>query len=197
MSGDREQEYFADGIVEDITTALSRIRWLFVVARNSSFTYKGHAVDVKQAGRNLGVRYVLEGSVRKAGDRIRITGQLIDALTGSHLWAERYDRDISDIFAVQDEIAGSVAAIIKAALAVAEQERLSARPLAPAQIPTGGEQGRVGFLQASHCARSPFRARPLWVCAGSPMGYMALFEPPLRGGSRNRAWRSANRFIAR
>jgi adenylate cyclase len=95
-----------------------------VVARNSSFTYKGHAVDVKQAGRNLGVRYVLEGSVRKAGDRIRITGQLIDALTGSHLWAERYDRDISDIFAVQDEIAGSVVAIIEPALAAAEQERV-------------------------------------------------------------------------
>jgi adenylate cyclase len=128
MSGDPEQEYFADGIVEDIITALSRIRWLFVIARNSSFTYKGHAVDVKQAGRDLGVRYVLEGSVRKAGDRIRITGQLIDALTGAHLWAERYDRDLSDIFAVQDEIAGSVAAVIEPALAAAEQERVLRKP---------------------------------------------------------------------
>ncbi len=93
MSGDPEQEYFADGMVEDIITGLSRIHWLFVIARNSSFTYKGRAVDVKQVGRELGVRYVLEGSVRKAADRVRITGQLIDAATGAHLWAERYDRD--------------------------------------------------------------------------------------------------------
>ena len=128
MSGDPEQEYFADGIVEDIITALSRIRWLFVIARNSSFTYKGHAVDVKQAGRELGVRYVLEGSVRKGGNRIRITGQLIDALTGVHLWAERYDRDLSDIFTVQDEIAASVAAVIEPALAAAEQERVLRKP---------------------------------------------------------------------
>jgi adenylate cyclase len=124
MSLDPEQEYFADGIVEDIITALSRIRWLFVIARNSSFTYKGQAVDVKQAGRELGVRYVLEGSVRKGGSRIRITGQLIDALTGAHLWAERYDRDLSDIFAVQDEIAASVTGVIEPALAAAEQQRV-------------------------------------------------------------------------
>ena len=92
MSGDPEQEYFADGIVEDIITALSRFKSLFVIARNSSFTYKGKAVDIRQVGRELGVRYVLEGSVRKAGDRVRITGQLIEAATGEHLWAERYDR---------------------------------------------------------------------------------------------------------
>jgi adenylate cyclase len=128
MSGDPEQEYFADGMVEDIITALSRIRWLFVIARNSSFTYKGQAVDVKQAGRELGVRYVLEGSVRKGGNRIRITGQLIDALTGAHLWAERYDRDLSDIFTVQDEIAASVTAVIEPALAAAEQERVLRKP---------------------------------------------------------------------
>jgi adenylate cyclase len=128
MSGDPEQEYFADGMVEDIITALSRIRWLFVIARNSSFTYKGQAVDVKQVGRELGVRYVLEGSVRKGGDRIRITGQLIDALTGAHLWAERYDRDLGDIFTVQEEIAASVAAIIEPALAAAEQERVLRKP---------------------------------------------------------------------
>jgi adenylate cyclase len=128
MSGDPEQEYFADGIVEDIITALSRIRWLFVIARNSSFTYKGKAVDIKQVGRELGVRYVLEGSVRKGGNRIRITGQLIDALTGSHLWAERYDRDISDIFAVQDEIAASAASVIEPALTAAEQERVLRKP---------------------------------------------------------------------
>jgi adenylate cyclase len=128
MSGDPEQEYFADGMVEDIITALSRIRWLFVIARNSSFTYKGQAVDVKQAGRELGVRYVLEGSVRRGGNRIRITGQLIDALTGAHLWAERYDRDLSDVFAVQDEIAASVTAVIEPALAAAEQERVLRKP---------------------------------------------------------------------
>ena len=104
MSGDAEQDYFADGMVEDIITGLSRIRWLFVIARNSTFTYKGRAVDVKQVGRELGVRYVLEGSVRKAGDRVRITGQLIDAATGAHVWADRYDRTCDDIFALQDEI---------------------------------------------------------------------------------------------
>src|SRR5262249_44970492 len=110
MSGDPEQEHFADGIAEDIITALSKSRWLFVIARNSSFAYKGRSVDVKQIGRELGVRFVLEGSVRKSGSRVRITAQLIDATTGTHLWAERYDRDLTDIFAVQDEITQSVAA---------------------------------------------------------------------------------------
>jgi adenylate cyclase len=128
MSGDPEQEYFADGMVEDIITELSRIRWLFVIARNSTFTYKGQAVDVKQVARELGVRYVLEGSVRKGGNRIRITGQLIDAVTGAHLWAERYDRDLSNIFALQDEIAASVAGVIEPALAAAEQQRVLRKP---------------------------------------------------------------------
>src|ERR1700732_1599447 len=128
MSGDPGQDYFVDGMVEEIITALSRIRWLFVLARNSSFTYKGQAVDVKQVGRELGVRYVLEGSVRKGGNRIRITGQLIDAVTGAHLWAERYDRDLSNIFALQDEIAASVAGGIEPALAAAEQQRVLRKP---------------------------------------------------------------------
>ncbi len=113
ISGDPEQEYFADGMVEEIITALSRIRWFFVIARNSTFTYKGHAVDVKQVGRELGVRYVLEGSVRKAGNRIRVTAQLVEAETGNHVWAERYDRDLADIFAVQDEITERVVAAIE------------------------------------------------------------------------------------
>jgi adenylate cyclase len=104
MSGDPEQEYFVDGIVEDIITGLSRMKWLYVIARNSSFTYKGRAVDVKQVGQDLGVRYVLEGSLRKAGDRIRITCQLIETANGSHVWAERYDRPLGNIFEVQDEI---------------------------------------------------------------------------------------------
>src|SRR5215471_3898763 len=104
MSGDPEQEYFADGIVEEIITARSRFRQLFVIARNSSFTYKGRVVDVKQVGRELGVRYVLEGSVRRSADRVRVTAQLIDAVTGHHVWAERYDRELAGIFALQDEI---------------------------------------------------------------------------------------------
>src|SRR6202140_2234677 len=108
MSGDPEQEYFVDGMVEEIVTALSRIRWLFVIARNSTFAYKGRAVDVKEVGRELGVRYVLEGSVRKAGSRVRITGQLIDADTGTHLWADRFDGSLDDVFDLQDKIAVSV-----------------------------------------------------------------------------------------
>src|SRR6202043_1502287 len=124
MSGDPEQEYFVDGIVEDIITGLSRIKWLFVIARNSTFTYKGRAVDVKQVGRELGVRYVLEGSVRKAADRVRITGQLIDTATGAHVWAERYDRKFDDIFALQDELTLSVVGAIEPSLRLAEIERV-------------------------------------------------------------------------
>jgi TolB-like protein/class 3 adenylate cyclase len=128
MSGDPEQDYFADGMVEEIITALSRIRWLFVIARNSSFTYKGQAVDVKQIGRELGVRYVLEGSVRKAGQRVRITGQLIDTITGTHLWADRFDGSIEDIFELQDKVALSVAGVIEPTLQAAEIRRSVARP---------------------------------------------------------------------
>jgi adenylate cyclase len=123
MSGDPEQEYFADGMVEEIITALSRIRWLFVIARNSSFTYKGRSVDVKQVGQELGVRYVLEGSVRKAGERVRITGQLIDALTGTHLWADRFDGSLEDVFELQDQVAISVAGVIEPTLHAAETRR--------------------------------------------------------------------------
>jgi TolB-like protein len=124
MSSDPEQEYFADGIVEDIITGLSRIKWLFVIARNSSFTYRGKAVGVKQVGRELGVRYLLEGGVRKAGNRMRITAQLVDAETCSHLWAERYDRLLDDIFAVQDELTVSVVGAIEPSLRKAEIERI-------------------------------------------------------------------------
>jgi TolB-like protein len=128
MSGDPEQEYFVDGMVEEIITALSRIRWLFVIARNSSFTYKGRAVDVKQVGRELGVRYVLEGSVRKAGGRVRITGQLIDAETGAHLWADRFDGSLEDVFDLQDKVASSVAGVIEPTLQAAETARSAGRP---------------------------------------------------------------------
>jgi adenylate cyclase len=123
MSGDSEQEYFSDGVAEDIITELSRSRSLFVIARNSSFTYKGRAVDVKQVARELGVRYVVEGSVRRSGDRIRVTAQLIDAETGNHIWAERYDRDVNEVFAVQDEITIAVTAGINPVVADAEQRR--------------------------------------------------------------------------
>ena len=128
MSGDPEQEYFVDGMVEEIITALSRIRWLFVIARNSTFTYKGRAVDVKEVGRELGVRYVLEGSVRKAGTQVRITGQLIDAITGTHLWADRFDGSLEDVFELQDKVAISVAGVIEPALQAAETARSAGRP---------------------------------------------------------------------
>ena len=127
MSGDPEQEYFADGMVEEIITALSRIRWLFVIARNSTFTYKGQSVDVKQVGRELGVRYVLEGSVRKAGQRVRITGQLIDAATGTHLWADRFDGSLEDVFELQDKVAVSVAGVIEPSIASSRNCRSSDR----------------------------------------------------------------------
>jgi adenylate cyclase len=128
MSGDPEQEYFADGMVEEIITALSRFKWLFVIARNSSFTFKGKAVDIKEVGVRLGVRYVLEGSVRKAAGKVRITGQLIDAITGAHIWADRFERDLTDVFALQDEVTVAVVSAIQPRLlqteiALAERRR--------------------------------------------------------------------------
>ena len=128
MSGDPEQEYFADGMVEEIITALSRITWLFVIARNSSFTYKGQSPDVKQVGRELGVRYVLEGSVRKGGGRVRITAQLIDAETGTHLWADRFDGSLEDVFDLQDKVATAIAGIIGPTLQGVEIRRSADRP---------------------------------------------------------------------
>ena len=128
LSGDPEQEYFADGMVEDIITALSRMRWLFVIARNSSFTYKGRAVDVKQVGRELGVRYVVEGGVRKAANRVRLTAQLIDATTGAHIWADRFDGGIEDIFELQDRMTESVVGAIAPTLEQAEIDRARRKP---------------------------------------------------------------------
>jgi len=128
MNSDPEQEFFSDGIAEDIITALSRYPFLFVIARNSSFTYKGRAIDVKQVGRELGVRYVLEGALRKAGYRIRVTAQLVEAETGKQVWSERYDRDLVDIFAVQDEITEAVTIAIAPAIAAAEQQRAMRKP---------------------------------------------------------------------
>jgi TolB-like protein len=128
MSGDPEQEYFSDGISEDIITALSKLRWFFVIARNSSFIYKGGAVHMKQVAEELGVRYAVEGSVRKAGDRMRITAQLNDVVTGSHIWAERYDRDVADVFAVQDEITEAVVTAIEPQLYAAENAHAQRKP---------------------------------------------------------------------
>ena len=128
MSGDSEQEYFADGISEDLITALSKIRWFFVIARNSSFTYKGQAVEVTRVAGELGVRYVIEGSVRKAGSRVRISAQLIDATTGRHVWAERYDRDLADIFELQDEMTQTIVGAVEPELSAAERERAARRP---------------------------------------------------------------------
>ena len=127
MSGDSEQEYFADGMVEEIITALSRFKSLFVIARNSSFTFKGRAVDIKEVGRRLGVRYVLEGAVRKASGRVRITGQLIDAVTGAHIWADRFERDLTDVFALQDEVTVAVVSAIQPKLFQAEIEMATRR----------------------------------------------------------------------
>ena len=163
MSGDPEQEYFADGVVEDIITGLSQVKWFFVIARNSSFIYKGRAVDVKQIGHELGVRYVLEGSIRRAGDRIRITGQLIDAATGAHLWANRFDGSMDNIFAFQDQITASVIGAIEPSLRRAEIERarrkrpnsldaydfyLRALPYAYANTPQDSEEALRLLLEA-------------------------------------------------
>ena len=128
MSGDPEQEYLADGISEDLITALSKIRWFFVIARNTTFTYKGQAVDVTQIARDLGVRYVLEGSVRKSGSRVRITAQLIDATTGRHVWAERYDRELADIFELQDEMTQTIVAAVEPELGAVERDRALSKP---------------------------------------------------------------------
>ena len=127
MSGDPEQEYFTDGITEDIITELSRFHSLFVIARNSSFSYKGKSPDIRQVGRELGVRYVLEGSIRKSSNRIRVTGQLIDTLTGNHIWAERYDRVLEDIFAVQEEVTQAIVAAIAPQIETTEQLKATRR----------------------------------------------------------------------
>src|SRR5712664_955786 len=128
MSDDPEQQYFSDGISEDIITAMSKLRWFFVIARNSSFTYKGKSVHMKQVSDELGVRYVVEGSVRKSGDRVRITAQLNDVSTGSHVWAEHYDRNLTDVFAVQDEITEAIVAAIEPQIYVAENFRSRRKP---------------------------------------------------------------------
>jgi len=170
LSSDTEQEFFADGIAEDVITSLSRYPSLFVIARNSSFTYKGRAVDVKQIGRELGVRYVLEGSLRKSGNRIRVTAQLVEAETGQHVWAERYDRDLADTFAVQDEITEAVTIAVAPAIAGAEQQRALRKPPGNLDAWTAYQRGLwhfckndrgrqracTGILSAGHRERTDF-----------------------------------------
>ena len=171
MSGDPEQEYFADGMAEDIITALSRFKALFVIARNSSFTYKGRAVDVKQVGRELGVRYVLEGSVRKAANRVRITGQLVDAATGAHLWADRFDGGLGDIFDLQDQVTESVVGAIAPAVEKAEIERTKHKPTEKSSMPMPSTYavwpGSISLLTGKrttrHCACSIARSKSIQI----------------------------------
>ena len=211
MSGDPEQEYFADGLTEDIITGLSQQQWFFVIARNSSFTYKGEAVDVRQVASELGVRYILEGSVRKAANRVRVTGQLIDATPGNHLWAERYDRELSDIFELQDEITNRVIGSVepadparrggaRAAQAAAEHRRLgpgdagAAAHVAHDHRRTSARAGAAAarrsrsiptMLTRMRCSAGPMSACSISIPAGrftnSPIGR----STPARARSRS------------
>ena len=188
MSGDVDQEYFADGIVEEITTALSRIRWLFVIARNSAFAYKGRAVDIRQVGKELGVRYVLEGSVRRAANRIRITGQLIEAATGAHLWADSFDGDFSDVFELQSGIATKVVGALAPKLEQAEIERARQVPTANLQAYDYYLRGLASFHQERREANAVAMSSFAKAIEGDPdfapaYGMAALcYSQRLRGG---------------
>ncbi|MBV8334856.1 MAG: adenylate/guanylate cyclase domain-containing protein [Alphaproteobacteria bacterium] len=203
LSGDPEQEYFADGMVEEIITALSRIRWLFVIARNSTFTYKGQAIDVNRVGRELGVRYVLEGSVRKGGGRVRITAQLIEAQTGAHLWADRFDGSLEDVFDLQDQVASSVAGVIEPALQAAETARsahrstrdLSAYDLylrALAMSPTP----QTFQLLEEAIARDPYFGPALALAASCSMNLVSDGAAPDRDANRQKGIEFARRALA-
>jgi TolB-like protein len=184
MSGDPEQEYFADGIVEEITTAIARLPWLFVIARNSSFTYKGKAVDVKQVGRELGVRYVLEGSVRKAGNRVRITGQLIDTATGAHIWADRFDGSLDDIFELQDQVASSVVCAIEPRLRASEIERASRKPtdrldaydLYLRALTQSHKYTEAGMREAVALAKRALAIDPAYAPAAAMVGWCRMLQ---------------------
>src|SRR5579863_1032664 len=205
LSGDPEQEYFADGIVEDITTAIARLPWLFVIARNSSFTYKGKAVDVKQVGRELGVRYVLEGSVRKAGNRVRIAGQLIDTANGAHIWADRIDGALDDIFELQDQVASSVAGAIEPRLRLAEIERAARKPTesldaydlylrAIAQFRKYTEEG---MREAVILARRALAIDPSYAPAAAMIGWCRIFQRLQGWDAVSEAERAEAAFLAR
>src|SRR5712664_552429 len=178
MSGDPEQEYFADGMVEEITTALSRFKWLFVIARNSSFTFKGKAVDIKEVGRRLGVRYVLQGAVRKASGKVRITGQLIEAATGAHIWADKFERDMTDIFALQDEVTLAVVSAIQPKLFQAEialatrrrPEDLTAYDLSLRAIQQIGPSTREGLAEGLRLVQRALELDPGFAGAAALAG---------------------------
>jgi adenylate cyclase len=184
LTGDADQEYFVDGMVEEITTAIARLPWLFVIARNSAFTYKGKPVDVKQVAQELGVRYLLEGSVRKAGNRVRITGQLIDTTTGSHIWADRFDGAIDDIFELQDQVASSVAGAIEPKLRQSEIERASRKPTANLSsydlylraLAQSYRYTDEGFAEAVALARQALAIDPSYAPAGALVGRCRTLE---------------------
>src|SRR5262245_1730170 len=202
MSGDPEQEYFADGIVDDIITELTRFKSLFVIARNSSFTYKGKPVDIKQVGRQLGVRYVLEGSVRKAGNRVRITGQLIDAATNNHLWADKFDGAIEDIFSLQDQVTAAVVALIAPAVERAEIERAKRKPtgrlesyyldLRGLAIQRGGSFDRARTWHIKAIEKDPGNARAYANLALTYLTQQAISGIALSAEERSEAIRLAN-----
>ncbi len=197
MSGDPDQDYFSDGISEDLITGLARIRWLFVIARNSTFVYKGRAVDVKQVSRELGVRYVLEGSVRRAGARLRISAQLIDAVTGGHHWAERYDRELGDIFAVQDEITSAVAAAIEPSLLAAEGIRALSRSADDLGAWELVAQAQTRFWRMTHAdhdaavaiLEAAVASHPDYASARSLLGFRLTFAAHMGWVERDRGLR--------
>ena len=184
MSGDRKQEYFSDGLTEDIITDLSKLSELHVIARNSTFTYKGKPVDVKQVARELGVRYVLEGSVRKAGNRVRVTGQLIDAANGTHIWADRFDRELTDIFAVQDELTQEIIAALKVTLTPEKKDRLARNSTIDVEafnlFLRGREQAwlhtRSGNIEARSLLGHAVRIDPDFAAAHAMMGYTHVID---------------------
>jgi TolB-like protein len=197
MSDDPDQDHFADGISEDLITGLSRIRWLFVIARNSTFVYKGRAVDVTRVARDLGVRYVLEGSVRRAGKQLRISAQLIDAISGAHHWAERYDRELGDIFAVQDELTRSVAAAIEPSLLTAEglralsrsPENLGAWELVARAQTHFWRMTKEDYETAIDTLRRAVALHPDYAPARSLLAFSLMFAAHGMGRSRTRRFR--------
>jgi TolB-like protein/Flp pilus assembly protein TadD len=205
MSSDPEQEYFSDGMVQDITTAISRVRWLFVIARNSSFTYKGRAVDVRQVGRELGVKYVLEGSVRKVGDHVRITAELLETTTGVHVWANQYDRTIADVFALQDEITEAVVGALVPNLRLAEIDQakrqrtsnLNAYDLYLRALPHYYSVTREGYHEAVRLLRQSLELDPDYAAALALTAICISYGIPWGwGGSAAEAVRLARRAIA-
>src|SRR5260370_26962417 len=195
MSGDPEQEYFADGMVEEIITALSRFKALFVIARNSSFAYKGKAVDIKQVGRELGVRYVLEGSVRRVGNRVRITGQLIEAATGTHIWADRFEGGFEDVFGLQDQVTTSVVGLIAPRLEQAEFERARQKPTEKLDSYDCYLRGtallhqRSSPIEAHEFFRKAIELHPEYAMAHAMVAWMwmarqAIYGMPLKADAR-------------